>query len=395
MGVIAIIPARGESKRLPRKNIIDFCGKPLIVWSILQSLESTFVEEVYVSSDSEEILDVAEKNGALGIKRPTELAADTSTSESALLHALDQVEKSPGNKAELVVFLQATSPLREVADIDGAVRKLRDDGADSLFSSSKLEDFFIWEQRPEGLNSLNFDFKKRARRQDVKPQYVENGSIYVFKTEILRKYNNRLGGNITTYEMEFWKTWEIDSMDDKELCEWYMEHYLLKKPHLLRREEIDLIVYDFDGVFTDNRVLVRQDGMESVLVNRADGLGINMIKNLEIPQLILSTETNPVVEVRAKKVGLPILHNSQDKLKTLRTYCHKHGHDLTRVLYVGHDINDLGVMKVVGYPLCPSDAYDEIKKISKFVLSVSGGAGVVRELTKYIEVKNCRKDLAT
>ncbi len=70
MGVIAIIPARGESKRLPRKNIIDFCGKPLIVWSILQSLESTFVEEVYVSSDSEEILDVAEKNGALGIKRP-------------------------------------------------------------------------------------------------------------------------------------------------------------------------------------------------------------------------------------------------------------------------------------------------------------------------------------
>jgi N-acylneuraminate cytidylyltransferase len=388
MGVIAIIPARGESKRLPRKNIIDFCGKPLIVWSILQSLESTFVEEVYVSSDSEEILDVAEKNGALGIKRPTELAADTSTSESALLHALDQVEKSPGNKAELVVFLQATSPLREVADIDGAVRKLRDDGADSLFSSSKLEDFFIWEQRPEGLNSLNFDFKKRARRQDVKPQYVENGSIYVFKTEILRKYNNRLGGNITTYEMEFWKTWEIDSMDDKELCEWYMEHYLLKKPHLLRREEIDLIVYDFDGVFTDNRVLVRQDGMESVLVNRADGLGINMIKNLKMPQLILSTEANPVVEIRAKKVGLPILHNSQDKLKTLRTYCHKHGHDLARVLYVGNDINDLGVMKVVGYPLCPSDAYDEIKKISKFVLSVPGGAGVIRNLVDCIEKTN-------
>ncbi len=391
--IVAIIPARGGSKCIPKKNIVDFCGKPLIVWSIEHALASRYVNDVYVTTDDKEIAEVSRKYGAKIIRRPDIFATDTSSSEDALLHAISEIEKD--KKVDVVIFLQATSPLREMADIDGAVRKLQDDGADSLFSSSKLEDFFIWEQRPEGLSSLNYDFKKRARRQDVKPQYVENGSIYVFKTEILRKYNNRLGGNITTYEMEFWKTWEIDSIDDKELCEWYMERYLLKKTQLLRREEIDLIVYDFDGVLTDNRVLVRQDGMESVLVNRADGLGINMIKNLEIPQLILSTETNPVVEVRAKKVGLPILHNSQDKLKTLRTYCHKHGHNMTRVLYVGNDINDLGVMKVVGYPLCPSDAYDEIKKISKFVLSVPGGAGVVRELTKYIEVKNCRKDLAT
>ncbi len=160
--------------------------------------------------------------------RPS-LVTDTATSESALLHALDQVEKSSGNKVELVVFLQATSPLREVADIDGAVRKLRNDGADSLFSSSKLEDFFIWEQRPEGLNSLNFDFKKRTRRQNVKPQYVENGSIYVFKPEILRKYNNRLGGKIVLYPMSRWKSYEVDSYEDLELCKYYMEKIIKGK----------------------------------------------------------------------------------------------------------------------------------------------------------------------
>lgn len=145
-------------------------------------------------------------------------------------------------------------------------------------------------------------------------------------------------------------------------------------------EGIDLVAYDFDGVMTDNTVLVYQDGKEAVRCNRADGLGINMIRELGVSQVIISTESNPVVEMRAAKVRLPVIYNCEDKLETLRTYCHKHDHDLSKVLFVGNDINDLEVMKAVGYPICPSDAHPSILRIASLVLESRGGCGVVREL---------------
>ncbi len=104
---------------------------------------------------------------------------------------------------------------------DNTIIKLN---ADSLFSSSKLEDFFIWEDNSGTFNSINYDFQNRKRRQDVKPQFLENGSIYIFKPDILKMYNNRLGGKIVTYIMDFWKSYEIDSLEDKDLCEWYFKN---------------------------------------------------------------------------------------------------------------------------------------------------------------------------
>jgi CMP-N,N'-diacetyllegionaminic acid synthase len=224
--IVSIIPARGGSKGLPEKNIIDFCGKPLISWSILQSKESQSVDEVYVSSDDDGIIDISHKFGAKTIKRPKELATDFSTSEEALLHAISIIENKID--VDLVVFLQATSPLREKKDVDKAVMEFKAKKFDSLFSAAKLEDFFIWSKKPGGFESMNYDYKNRIRKQDAGLQYVENGSIYIFKPFVLKKYNNRLGGRIGIYEMEFWKTWEIDSMEDKELCEWYFKKRILK-----------------------------------------------------------------------------------------------------------------------------------------------------------------------
>lgn len=224
--IISIIPARGGSKGLPKKNIVDFCGRPLIAWSILQSKESGSIDEVYVSSDDDEIIEISRKFGAKTIKRPKELATDFSTSEEALLHAVSIIESRVD--INLIVFLQATSPLREDKDIDEAVTEFKAQKLDSLFSAARLEDFFIWSKKQDGFESLNYDFKNRIRKQDVDLQYVENGSIYILKPSVLRKYNNRLGGRIGVYEMEFWKTWEIDSMGDKELCEWYFKKRILK-----------------------------------------------------------------------------------------------------------------------------------------------------------------------
>ncbi|MBN2406669.1 MAG: acylneuraminate cytidylyltransferase family protein [Elusimicrobia bacterium] len=225
MNVVAIIPARGGSKSIPGKNIMDFCGKPLIAWSILQAGSSCCVKEIYVTSDSSEILSVSESYGASAIERPAELSSDTASSEDALIHALGNIKTA--DKIDLVVFLQATSPLRYLSDIDNAVEKLIKAGADSLFSSAKLDDFLIWEEKDGIYRSFNYDYRNRGRRQDRKAQYVENGSIYVFKPEILFEYKNRLGGKISTYGMEFWQAWEIDNMENEEICEWYFIRKLL------------------------------------------------------------------------------------------------------------------------------------------------------------------------
>jgi CMP-N,N'-diacetyllegionaminic acid synthase len=224
--ICAIIPARGGSKGIPKKNIIDFCGKPLIAWSILQLKSCSLIGEVFVSSDDDEIIDISCRYGAKAIHRPKELATDFSTTEEALLHAVSIIEKNMD--IDSVVFLQATSPLREKKDIEGALTEFSNQKVDSLFSAARLEDFFIWEKTHDGFTSMNYDYKNRIRRQDVEIQYVENGSIYIFKPSILKKYNNRLGGRIGIYEMEFWKTWEIDSIEDKELCEWYFNKKILK-----------------------------------------------------------------------------------------------------------------------------------------------------------------------
>lgn len=145
-------------------------------------------------------------------------------------------------------------------------------------------------------------------------------------------------------------------------------------------KDVHLIVYDFDGVMTDNKVFVFQDGKEAVICNRADGLAISEIKKIGIPQIIISTETNLVVKARAEKLDLPVLHGIDDKTETLKKYCAEHSIKLKRVLYIGNDSNDLESMKIVGYPVSPADATKEVKKISMIVTKKKGGDGVIREI---------------
>jgi 3-deoxy-D-manno-octulosonate 8-phosphate phosphatase (KDO 8-P phosphatase) len=154
-----------------------------------------------------------------------------------------------------------------------------------------------------------------------------------------------------------------------------------RKRDAMQQGQIDLIVYDFDGVMTDNRVIVFQDGTEAVIVNRADGLGVARLRNLGIPQLILSTETNPVVIARAAKLRLEVIASCKDKKKALENYCAQKGYDLHRVMYIGNDLNDLEVMKIVGFSVAPADAHSNIKKIAKLITEAKGGEGVVKELS--------------
>lgn len=146
---------------------------------------------------------------------------------------------------------------------------------------------------------------------------------------------------------------------------------------------IDLICYDFDGVMTDNRVIVDENGKESVICNRGDGLGVNYFRRLRIPQLILSTEMNQVVFARANKLDISCIHGCGDKARELTYYCIENKYELDNVMYVGNDINDLEAMKMVGWPVCPADAHREIQAISIRVTDAKGGEGVIRELADW------------
>jgi len=227
--VVAIILARGGSKGIPGKNIIDFCGKPLIVWTIEQLQQAKGINSIWVSSDSEKILSISQACGAEIIHRPAEISGDFATSESGWLHALKIIENKVG-RVDIILAPQVTSPLRESWDIERGLCNFQEQKCDSIFSCSVAEDLFFWEKKSDGtLKSINYDYKNRSRRQDVPKQYIENGSFYLFKPDVLRQHNNRFGGKIGMTEMEFWKMFEIDSMEDLKMCEALMKAFLLNE----------------------------------------------------------------------------------------------------------------------------------------------------------------------
>jgi len=222
MHTVAVIPARGGSKGLKNKNIYPVAGKPLLAWTILQALASSSIERVFVTTDDQAIAKVASEYGADVIVRPTELAGDKATSESAIQHAAEVIERDFHIPIDVIVFLQATSPLRKPKDIDRAVELFLHEGADSLISVTKADDLTLWELKDGEWKSVNFDYRNRGMRQDRPTQFIENGSIYIFKPETLRVFGNRIGEKLSAYEMEFWQTWEIDTLEEIDLIEYYI-----------------------------------------------------------------------------------------------------------------------------------------------------------------------------
>lgn len=228
MHIVAIILARGGSKGIPKKNIKDFCGKPLVVWTIEHALRTKSINSVWVSSDDDKILDISQAVGAEIIKRPKKLSSDTATSTSGWLHALEKIEKKT-RKVDIVIGLNVTCPLRQTGDIENGINKFIEDDLDSLFSASELGDFYIWGKDINGsYKSINYDYNNRKMRQDFPQQFVENGSFYIFKPEIIRKCQNFIGGKIGLSEMEFWQAFETDSLESWQMCEILMRGYLLK-----------------------------------------------------------------------------------------------------------------------------------------------------------------------
>ena len=310
--------------------------------------------------------------------RPAHLSHDTATSESALLHALDARNAAGRDDPELVVFLQCTSPVRHEDDIDNAIRLFRKEQADSVFSACE-NSRLIWGMQGAEPVALNYDWQKRQREQEMARQYRENGSIYVFPPALLRETGNRMGAKKRVYEMDYWTSFQLDTSAHAELLEW-----ILRRPEFAMPaawpDPIDLVVFDFDGVMTDNTAIVDERGREAVRVNRADGLGIDRLRALGVPMLILSTERNPVVTARAAKLQIEVEHGIAEKGTRLADIVDARGIDAARVIYLGNDVNDLACFRLVGWPVAVADAHPKVRAAARHVLAKPGGGGAVREL---------------
>lgn len=384
---LAIIPARGGSKGIPRKNLALLGGRPLISYTIRQALAASSVQRVVVSTDDDEIAGVAVLEGAEVVQRPEEISGDTASSESALLHALEELQKE-GYVPDLVTFLQATSPLRRPGDIDHAVARLVQENADSLFSGCVIHGF-IWrhgveqdEKQRSALNALSYDPEERPRRQDIGTDYVENGSIYVTRTELLRREGNRLGGKIAIYPMDPLNIFQIDEPADLELFQRLLPLVEKSTPDL---SAIRLLVLDFDGVMTDNRVLVDQDGREAVYCDRGDGLGLEKLRRGgRVEAVVLSKEKNPVVSARCRKLGLEVHQGYDNKLPEIQKLAAQRGLDASQVAYVGNDVNDLAPMGWAGTAIAVADAVPEVLAVADHVTRKAGGRGAVREICDWL-----------
>ena len=207
--IIAIIPARGGSKGLPHKNLLSFNGEPLVVHSINYAKECSLVNNIYVSTDDDEIASVSSNSGASIIQRPSELSGDTATTESAIEHVLSTLEVKP----DIIILLQATSPFRPKKSLKVALDKFIKNSFDSLLSISPTHKFFWSIDKNNNINP-KYNYLNRPRRQDLKKDemsFIENGSLYIFTYEHFISLKNRLGGKIGYIEFNEKYSHEIDT----------------------------------------------------------------------------------------------------------------------------------------------------------------------------------------
>ncbi|WP_285505114.1 acylneuraminate cytidylyltransferase [Actinokineospora sp. NBRC 105648] len=372
--VVAVIPARGGSKGVPAKNLATVGGVPLVARAVRALVTADRVDVVIVSTDSDDIAAAAAAAGAVVVRRPSELSGDTATSESAVLHALDETGLEP----ETVVLVQCTSPFIAPETVDAVVAKVRDDDYDVAFTAVRVHEF-LWRVAGGTAAGVNHDPAYRPRRQDRDPEYRETGAVYAMRTAGFRAARHRFFGRVGLVEVPQADAIEIDTAADLDLATRLAVSRAVRGPVPVRA-----LVTDFDGVHTDDRAILLQDGTEAVVVSRSDGAGVAALRAAGVPVMILSVEVNPVVAARARKLGVEVAHGVADKAERLLTWLDEHGLDPAEVAFVGNDLRDIGCMRLVGWPVAVADARPEVLAVARVVLESNGGAGAVREIADLI-----------
>lgn len=395
MSVIAVIPARGGSKGLPKKNIRLFSGKPLLAYMIEAALSASLVDRVFVSTDSEEIASVSQKYGAEVISRPEDLSNDTASSEAVLLHALEQLKINEKNLPDIILLLQCTAPFTTAEDINGTINALLNDNAESSLAAVPFY-HFLWSNALGNAAGINHDGKKRQRRQDMEPQYLEAGSVYAMQVPAFLKERTRFCGKTSLYIIDdHHRCMEIDDAADFFQCEsmhkWFSLSHTAREQYRQNKSQIPAlpqklgaIVCDFDGVFTDNTVYTLQNGDECVRCDRGDGAGISHLKELGVPVIVLSAEQNPVVTARCRKLGLECFQGITQKAEFLTEWLQNHQLSWENIIYIGNDNKDKECLCKAETGVIPYDAHKSVQNSANIILKSKGGHGALRELSDMV-----------
>ncbi len=382
--VLALIPARGNSKSIPRKNIRDLGGYPLIAYSIAAGLQASCVTRTIVSTDDAEIAEIARAYGAeTPFLRPEEFSRDDTQDLPVFKHALKWLAENEHYQPDVVILL------------------LEHPGADSVRGvvPSGQNPFKMWRVGPDGsmrplLTVEGIKEAYNAPRQQLPDTYWQTGHIDAIRPDAILNKNSMSGDVILPLFIEPAYTVDIDTLLDWQNAEStiYSGRLDIVMPGYRRRPfpgRVKLLVMDFDGVMTDDRVWVDQEGHEMVAANRSDGLGLERLRTLtDVQAVVISRESNPVVAARCKKLKLTVLQNIQDKAQALQNLLIEMKISAGEVIYVGNDLNDLPCFPLVGYAVVPGDALEGIKRRADHVLQKAGGLGAVREICELIIEKN-------
>ncbi|MFF1687654.1 MULTISPECIES: cytidylyltransferase domain-containing protein [unclassified Streptomyces] len=408
--VLAVIPARGGSKGVPAKNLAPVGGVPLVARTVRECRATRLVTDVVVSTDDTAIAAAAREAGAEVVLRPAAIAGDKSSSEAAVLHALDAHEALQGAAVDVVLLVQCTSPFIVREDIDGVVNAIVEKGADSALTVAPFHGF-VWRDADDepaapaieraaveggtdtlvapaatsGGYGVNHDKSFRQMRQDRPQDLLETGAVYAMDASGFREAKHRFFGRTELVRTDPARVLEIDDPHDLSRARALAPLFDANRPGSLpTAEDIDAVVIDFDGTQTDDKVLIDSDGREFVTVHRGDGLGIAALRKSGLPLLILSTEQNPVVAARARKLQIPVLHGIDRKDLALKQWCEEQGIAPERVLYVGNDVNDLPCFGLVGWPVAVASAHDVVRGAARAVTTLPGGDGAIREIATWI-----------
>jgi N-acylneuraminate cytidylyltransferase len=396
--VLAIVPARGGSKGIPRKNIRSFAGFPLLAYSIAAGRQAKTVTRVIVSTEDEEIASISRQFGAeTPFLRPPELAGDDTTDLPVFQHALKWLAKKDGYRPDVVVQLRPTSPIRPADCVDNAVRTLlAHTGADSVRGVVRAAQnpHKMWRAAGEGrpmrplLRVEGTSEPYNAPRQSLPVIYWQTGHVDAIRVETILHKSSMSGSRIYPLMIDPRYSVDIDNLADWTRYEAVVYSGLpnVVSPGMSRRPmpaRIELIVSDFDGVITDNRVWTDQDGTEMVVASRSDSMHIRELRERGIDVVILSSETNPVVRARAEKMGMVEVVQGIDirgKGEALRQLFSQKNVDASRVAYIGNDLNDLPCFELAGWAVAVADSYPEVIRRADHVLEHAGGHGALREL---------------
>ena len=393
---LALIPARGGSKGIPRKNIRNFAGYPLIAWSIAAASQAASVTRIIVSTDDEEIAAVAREWGAeTPFLRPAELAQDQTTDLPVFEHALKWLEEREGYRPQIVVQLRPTSPIRPRDCVDEAVKiLLAHEDADCVRGVVPAGQNphkmwrFVGEDQPMKplLQVEGIAEPYNAPRQILPPVYWQTGHIDAIRTSTIVQKKSLTGDAIYPLVIDPRYTVDIDHLSDWARYEALATSGLdMVTPGKTKRpmpKKVNLIICDFDGVITDNRVWVDQDGTESVAAFRSDSIRVRELRERGIDLMILSSEVDRVVEARAKKMGVEAIHGIgvKEKGRVMQEVLAQKNIQAENVIYVGNDLNDLPCFEIAGWSVAVADAYPDLIRAADFVLTKAGGHGALREL---------------